>query len=94
MSATSALEALEAPASATSASEVLGASASASVASVIEGASASPNSRTPASRGVGASSPACFVAASVASPWVTGSFGLALADAVPRCMVPYASTTH
>ena len=94
MSATSASEALEAPAYATSASEVLGASTSPSVASAIEGALTSLGSRALASWGIGASSPACFVAASVASPWATGSFGSALADAAPRCKAACASTTH
>ena len=44
--------------------------------------------------GVGASSPAGFMAALVASPWVTGSFRSALANVAPRCMAACASTTH
>ena len=87
-------EALRASAPVASALEVLRASTLTSVASATEGAPAPSDSWALTSRGVGSSSYACSVVTPVASPWVTGSFGSALADAAPRCMVAYASATH
>ena len=77
-----------------SASEVLRTLTSTSVASATEGTPAPSDSWASTSRGVGSSSYACSVVTPVASPWVTGSFGSALADAAPRCMEACASTTH